>query len=623
MQKFYQLWGVLGQWKNRYLIAGLLLTFSSLVRMLEPKVIQIAIDGVVEHFATTATHQEPDFLVYLFYAVLPTNNSDNLHWFLFCLGVLLVSIVAIKALSWFTANIIVADSTEKAIKAFRDRLFAHIQSLSLSQMSKIPTGELIQRCTGDIGTIQKFIGTQISELIRLAAIATGAFAMMWMVHPSYALISIALFVPIILTSYFFFKKEQTVWEEHENEQDKLTAIIQENLAGIRVVQAFAEEENETHRFAAQNKAKRTIGVRHIDLHMLFWPFSDWLVNVQIALSLFAGGYYALLGEITVGEYTSFFAYAVMVTWPMRNLGRIVSQLGMAGVAMERITQILEAETEDYNLQPAANSEEQLGEIEFRNVWFAYPNANKTTTGKWALQDVSFNVNLGEKLAIMGSTGAGKSTIIALLLRFYEPDDGLILLNGKPLTSYDKVFLRQQFGVVLQKPFLFSTSIRENIAYARKNIHGQTQLSQQTDVSEEDLESVADDACVTDFIHKMSAGYETLVGEKGVTLSGGQKQRVALARTLLSDPAILVLDDATSAVDTETEFKMQQALNKRMKGKTTFIIAHRLTSIQDADKILVLTDGKVLELGTHKELLKNKSFYREVYDIQSSIEDSIQ
>lgn len=639
MQKFYQLWAVLDKWKPWYLVAGLLLTFSSLVRMLEPKIIQIAVDGVVKFFASSNLDNKPDLVVAFFYKILPSIESNNLNWVLFCIGLLLIIIVTIKASTWFVANVLVASSTEKAIKHFRDTLFAHIQTLSLSQMSKIPTGELIQRCTGDIGTIQKFIGSQISELIRLLAIAIGAFVMMWLVHPTYALISVVLFAPIILTSYFFFKKEQAVWEEHENEQDKLTAIIQENLSGIRVVKAFAEEENETTRFAKQNEAKRSIGVRHIDLHMVFWPLSDWLVNIQIALSLFAGAYYSLLGEITVGEYASFFTYAVMVTWPMRNLGRIVSQLGMAGVAMERITQILQADVEEYAELDTLKNIEPLGTIEFKDVWFAYPEieakenstykASTDTTSivskkkKWALKEVNFKVNQGEKLAIMGPTGAGKSTIIALLLRFYEPEKGTILINGKPIDTYDKLFLRHHLGVVLQKPFLFSTSIKANIAYARNDLQGNLQLSQQSSNTDEAILEASKDACVTDFIDKMQDGYDTLVGEKGVTLSGGQKQRVALARTLLSNPQILILDDATSAVDTETEFKMQQALNRRMKGKTTLIISHRLTSVQEADKILILKDGAVLEFGDHKTLLENKLFYKEVFDIQSSIEESIQ
>lgn len=621
MQKFYQLFQVLDKWKFGYLFAGILLAFASIIRMLEPKVLQIAIDGVVILFDNSFYNPSPDFIIYFFNSLLPTISKQNLNWFLFCLGILLVLVVIVKAVMWFIADIIVADHTEKAIKQFRDKIFAHIQSLSLSQMSQIPTGEMIQRCTGDIGTVQKFIGTQITELIRLGGISIGAFYMMWMVHETYTLISVALFIPILITSYWFFKKEQSVWEEHEKEQDKLTAIIQENLAGIRVVQAFAQENSETQRFAAQNLAKREIGVKHIDLHKVFWPFSDWLINIQIALSLFAGGYYTLVEQITVGEYVSFCSYAIMLTWPMRNLGRIVSQLGMAGVAMERIQQILNAETEDYK-GSNNNNTAVLGEIEFKNVWFAYPSQAPESAPKWALQDVSFQVKKGEKIALMGSTGAGKSTIIALLLRFYEPTKGEILLDSKPLSSYDKHFLRQQIGVVLQKPFLFSTTIHQNIAYARTDFHGELQISRFTEIQEQELKTAADDAAVSDFINKMNEGYETLVGERGVTLSGGQKQRVALARTLLSNPSILVLDDATSAVDTETEYKMQKALQKRMDNKTTFVIAHRMTSVQLVDKIIVLKEGQIIESGTHQELISNNNFYKQVYDIQVSIENEL-
>lgn len=628
MQKFYQLFNILDKWKGGYLLAGVLLAFSSFVRMLEPKIIQMGVDEVAMYLQPDIHQHTPDVVVRFFYALLPNMDPQHITWGLFCIGTLLMLVVILKALTWFGANVMVANYTEQGIKQFRDRLFNHIQRLSLTQMSKIPKGEMIQRCTGDIGTIQKFIGTQISELIRLGAIGIGAFWMMCLVHVGYAFISIALFVPIITTSYIFFKREQNVWEEHEEEQDKLTAIIQENLSGIRVVQAFSNAAYETKRFAAQNKAKRTIGVRHIDLHMVFWPLSDLLINIQIALSLLAGAYYTVYGVISIGEYASFFSYSIMVTFLMRNLGRVVSQLGMAGVAMERITQILNGTTEDYSGEAIAAKEQPMQTIEFKNVWFAYPTAvptkaNKNTatskTPKWALKDVSFKVEAGEQLAIMGPTGAGKSTIIALLLRFYEPDRGEILINNHPLSDYAKPYLRKQIGVVLQKPFLFSTSIRENIAYAQIDRTGDLQLSRQQQHQQTDFEAAAKDACVADFIDKMAEGYETLVGEKGVTLSGGQKQRVALARTLLSDPQILVLDDATSAVDTETEYRIQQALQKRMKDKTTLIIAHRLTAVQQAQHILVLQDGMVLEYGTHEALLQQNKFYKQVYDIQVQVE----
>ncbi|MCH2046901.1 MAG: ABC transporter ATP-binding protein/permease, partial [Saprospiraceae bacterium] len=494
----------------------------------------------------------------------------------------------------------------------------------LTQIDKMPTGEMIQRCTGDIDTIRKFIGTQITELIRLGAIFTGAFAMMWMVHIPYTLVSISLVFPIILTSYFFFKREQKVWHEHEKEQDKLTAIIQENLSGIRVVQAFAQEDQEIERFAKQNAAKRDIGVSHIELHMKFWPISDTLVNIQIALSLFAGAYFSLTQQITIGEYVSFFTYSVMVTWPMRSLGRVISQLGMASVAMERIQQIFDAPKETYNSKIEQISELR-GEIEFRNVSFHYPHGNSknSSPSRPALDNVSFRIAAGETLAIMGGTGAGKSTIIALLMRFYEPDSGDILIDGLPIEAYNKSLLRSKIGVVHQKPFLFSTTIKDNITYARTTREGNLTLQKEIKFDEHIFQKAAKDASVTDFIDKMTEGYTTVVGEKGVTLSGGQKQRVALARTLLSKPDILVLDDATSAVDTETEYRIQKALHQRMQNKTSLIIAHRLTSVQQADKIIVLKKGRIIETGTHQELLKANGFYKSVYDIQVKIEDDMQ
>lgn len=621
MQKFKLLFAVLDRWKGAYLGAGLLLAFSSLVRMLEPKVLQLVVDGVLQYAPLNTAQRKLDILAAFFQSFLPEAAQTTPSWFLFCAGLLLLIIVAIKALSWFGANVWVASSTENAIKKFRDRLFQHIQALELSQMSRIPTGELIQRCTGDIGTIQKFVGTQIAELIRLGAIAVSAFVMMYLVHVSYAFISIAFFLPILFTSYIFFKKEQRVWEEHEEEQDKLTAIIQENLSGIRVVQAFAQEEKEINRFTQQNQAKRTIGVHHMDLHMTFWPLSDGLVTLQIALSMFAGAYFCLTGSISIGEYASFFSYAIMVTWPMRNLGRIVSQLGMAGVAMERIQQILEAKTEEYPTVPPSTPALK-GTIEFKNVWMAYPKKEDTAPSAWALEDLSFTLQAGEQLGIMGGTGAGKSTIFLLLLRFYAPDKGEILLDGKPLSSYDKTYLRQQMGTVLQRPFLFSTSIKANIAYTQPNKDGVTYISQPAETTElgAELKAAAEDAAVTDFIPKLPKGYDTVVGEKGVGLSGGQKQRVALARTLYGDPALLLLDDTTSAVDTATEQRLQQAISRRTAGKTTLIIAHRLTSVQYADKILVLRNGKRLQWGSPQELLQeNGGFYKQVYDLQTAVE----
>ena len=607
MENIYKLFAVLDKWKPYYLIAGVLLSISSLIRMIEPKILQVAVDGVVRFHLSGGTEVPvaKDPLAGFFYRILPEIKMGELTRVLVAIAVLFMIVAGLQAMTRFAASAITASSTEQAVKKLRDKLFAHIQALPLAHFGRVPTGEMIQRCTGDVDTVRRFIGTQVVELIRLFSIFGGALVMMLMVHWVYAIIAICLVPFIMVTAYIFFSKEGKVWQEHEDEQDKLTGIIQENLSGIRVVQAFAKEDYEIDKFVKQNKRKLAIGIRHVDLHMLFWPFSDLLVNLQVAISLLAGGYFTLMGQITVGEFVSFFTYSIMVTWPMRAVGRIVSQMGMASVAMERISQILDADQEDYEGQ-TLNGKSLDGVIEFKDVHFAYEGSELMT-----LNGVSFKVNAGEIVALIGPAGSGKSTIIALLARFYEPSSGEILLDGRPLSTYNKTYLRSRFGVVQQQAFLFSTSVRNNIAYMK------------TDATDEEILEVSEAASIMSFINKLKNGFETMVGEKGVTLSGGQKQRVALARTLLGDPDILVLDDATSAVDTETEFAIQYALKTKMKDKTTFIIAHRLTSIQQADKIIVLDKGKILEQGTSAELLVNDGFYKKVYDLQVSIEEDIE
>lgn len=615
MKNIGRLLQVLDKWKHYYLAAAVLLIASGVVRMLQPKVLQVVVDAVVVQDAAKGANR--DAVAQLIYTLLP-NPDESISWALIGAAIIFVIIALVQAGTQFAASTLSASSTEKAIKKLRDRLFAHIQALPLGAIDQVARGELIQRCTGDVDTVRNFIGTQIIELIRLVAIFVGAFSMMYIVHVGYAFIAISMFLPIVLTAFFFFQREQKVWKAHEKEQDELTAIIQENLAGIRVVKAFAQENRELDRFHQQNLAKRKIGVRHINLHTFFWPLSDIMVLAQVVLTVAVGAWFALQQTITIGEFASFFTYGVMVTWPMRSIGRIVSQLGMASVAMQRMREILDLLEEDYGSEQIEQSPLR-GEIEFRKVSFSYPSKDGQQK-RQALKNVSFKVQAGERIALMGGTAAGKSTLIALLARFYEPDEGEILLDGRPLASYHKAWLRRQLGIVHQKAFLFSTTIRNNVNY----VQGSTAMPGHLHPMEEsnDFEQVLQDARMMDFIPKMKKGLDTLVGEKGVTLSGGQKQRVALARTLLSNPAILVLDDATSAVDTETEFAIQQALKRRMQGKTTFIIAHRLTSVQQADRIFIFDKGQLIQKGTHEALLKEKGFYKQVYDIQISLEEKV-
>ncbi|MEO1652647.1 MAG: ABC transporter ATP-binding protein, partial [Bacteroidota bacterium] len=483
--------------------------------------------------------------------------------------------------------------------------FRKIQHLPLASFGKISKGELIQRCTGDIDTLKKFLQNQLITLLRLGGLIFFAFTMMCLIHWPYALISTALTPVLALVGYWFFQKEGKIWEIHEAEADKVNTMVQENLNNIRLVSAFAREEYEKKRFDQQNQSKKAIGFRHERLHSIYWPSTDLLVFIQVTISIFVGGYLVMKGQITLGEFISFNAYANMVAWPMRQSGQVISEMGMARVALQRFSEIMNSPEEK---DPGQRMTSHLqGLIEFRNVTFKYPY----TEGAPTLQDVSFRVKAGQKLAIIGPTGAGKSTIAKLLLGFYPIDKGEILLDGYPLESYSKKFLREKIGIALQKAFLFSRSIEDNMRYA------------QPQASSEKVESVARIAQAYKMKHIFPEGFSTLVGEKGVTLSGGQKQRVALARTILTEPDILIMDDITSALDTETESALLKALEAPSENKTQIMISHRFTSVKDADQIIVLEKGKVIQQGSPEDLLKVEGYFRDIHQVQTSVEQEIE
>lgn len=608
MKNIKRLFLILDKWKPYYLLAGLLLIVSTFVRMLEPRVLQIAIDKIITFFSSgdSTVLRSDDIITGMFYKVLPELKLENLHLILIYLGVIFLIISLIRGVFSFTSSAITSGSTEKAIKRLRDKLFSHIQALPLSYHSKTPTGELIQRCTGDVETVRKFASTQVVDMIRMIAIFVTAFFMMMTIMPEYALIAVSLVPLILVGSVIFFKKESAIWDRHEKEQDKLSVMVQENLSGIRVVKAFAKEDYEIEKFTAQNARKREWGIKLTRVHSLFWPISDTIVYTQVAVSVLAGGYFTLGGAITPGELAAFYSYSMFVIWPVRRIGQLVSEMGMTTVAMERLFSILNTKAEDYTGK-ISSGEKVKGEVEFKDVVFSYEGEKSGEI----LKGISFKAMPGEKIALLGPTGSGKSTIISLLMRFFEPTKGEILLDGVNLNNYSKEYLRKKVGVVLQKPFLFSTSLKENIGYAV------------ADYETSEVIDAAKSASIHDIITEIfPQEYETVVGEKGVTLSGGQKQRVTIARTLLKNPDIFVLDDSTSAIDTETEFEIQKALREKMKGRTTFVVAHRITSIQDCDRIIVLDKGRIIDIGTHDELIKKEGFYKKIFDLQVSVEDEI-
>ncbi len=569
--------------------------------------IQILVDNVITFFQSNGAEGRVanDAITKLFYRVLPDMNGSELKWILISLGIMYMAISGLRGGFLLGASTLTASSTERAIKRLRDYLFAHIQKLPMQYFTKVSRGELIQRSTGDIDTVKAFIHGQVVDIVRLVAIFVFAFVMMYIANPTLAFISIAMSPLMLFGSYFFFKQERKVWEVHEAEADKLNAIVQENLNGIRTVKAFANEDYEMEKFDRQNREKLKIGLKHGLLHTFYWPLSDMMVFIQIIISVMAGGYFAITQQITIGELLAFYTYFMMISWPMRQVGRTLSKLGMTMVAIERIYEILDAKEEPrHGNKPV---ERLIGDIEFRNVSFRYDKDAPENV----LKNISFKLQPGEKVAIIGPTGAGKSTIINLLVGLYQPDEGEILIDGEDVGQFSKADLRKRIGFVLQTPFLFSTTVKENITYANPQAEAH------------EIENSAQVAQVHKIEDVLSNGYETVIGENGVTLSGGQKQRVSLARTLVAMPDILILDDVTSAVDAETEHAIFDALAEPMSRKTTIIISHRITSIQQADRILVLENGRIVQEGTDEDLETRDGYYKKIHAIQSALEEEIQ
>ena len=595
---------IISPWKGSFLLSSILLVIGIFVRMLEPKIFQVAIDYVAPIFKNNIDSDlHKDKVIDGIITFLDKTSSGTFLSMLWMLCVLYLFISIIRAVFVFIAKTINASVTEKAIENFRNQLFAHVQKLPLTFFSEISTGELIQRSTGDIETVRRFIGNQLVEVLRLLAIFV--FSSYWLFTGNiwFGFISISAVPFIAISSYIFFKKEQKIWQKHEDEADKLNAITQENIAGIRVVKAFAQEDEEKKKFEKQNQSKLQVALTHAKLHTFFWPFSDFLVHGQIVLSVLVGGYLVLIQTISLGELVSFYTYIVMVAWPLRQVGRILSEMGMALVAIDRISAILDVEQEKDNSQ--LNLNETLKSFEFKDVWFKYPKEED-----YAIKALNLKINFGETAVVFGPTGSGKSTLVKLLLRFYEPEKGEILINGKSILEFEKAFIRNKIGLVLQDAFLFTETLGGNIAYAQKKATKQEILYAAAWSSLQEVETI------------FTEGYQTMVGEKGVTLSGGQKQRVSLARTLLQNPDILILDDVTSAVDTGTEGEILNNISNNWGAKTTLIISHRLTVVPFADKIIIMEKGSVAAEGKHDEVLAQNGFYKQIHEIQNVLESEM-
>jgi ATP-binding cassette subfamily B protein len=504
-----------------------------------------------------------------------------------------------------------AMSAEGVTIRLRDYLYDHIQRLSFAYHSRTPTGELIQRATSDVEALRLFYGEQAVGLGRIALLFLVNFGALLLLNWRLALVSVII-VPILLViSLWFFKKIGERYEAFQEQEAILSTTLQENLTGVRVVRAFARQAYEEEKFEADNFEKYRRGKKLLIMHAIYWPSTDVLVGMQMLIGTFVAATMTINGTITLGTYLAYLGILGWLLWPMRNLGRLVVEASRGMVSYNRVAEIIRVEQEPLDEGDYRPHDSLKGDIRFSEVSFLYDDEKQNPQAP-VLNDITFEVAAGQAVALIGATGSGKSTLVNLLPRFYDYTGGSITLDGVALKEYPRRYLRQNIGIVQQEPFLFSRTIRDNILYGVER-----------QAPQEEIEEAARAAAIHDVILSFPNGYDTLVGERGVTLSGGQKQRLTLARTLLKDPRILILDDATSSVDTETEAAIRDALEQLMPGRTTFIIAHRIQTVMNADLILVLEDGRIIQCGAHEELLAAGGPYRRIYELQARIEDELE
>jgi len=571
-------------------------------------------------------------------------HADRLPWY----GLAFVGLAACEGLMSYLSGIWSARTSEGVTQRLRDYLFDHVQRLPFSYHDHAKTGELIQRATSDMDTLRRFYADQAVGIGRIVALFAVNLTMLLRLNWQLGLLSVVIMPVVVAVSIYFFGKVSKAYERFQEQEAVLSTKLQENLTGVRVVRAFARQAHERERFERENWKKYVLGKELTMMHSAYWPISDTLCAAQMLLVMGVGAMMAINGQITLGTYVAMTGMVIWIVWPLRNLGRLIVQVSTGLVSYRRVADIIAQEREDIEAGVVRIVEPVRGEIVFEDVSFAYRappqigakapegDRQKRARKSWrrdkakavqvepveqpaaedessaVLHDLSFYCEPGQVVALLGSTGSGKTSIVNLLLRFYDYDRGSIRLDGHELRDYAPAELRGQIGIVEQEPFLFSRTIRENIAYGVRR-----------EVSQDEIEEAAKAAAIHDIILTFPNGYDTLVGEKGVTLSGGQRQRVAIARTLLRDPRILILDDATSSVDTETEAQIRAALERLMRGRTSFVIAHRVQSLMNADLILVLDKGRIVQQGIHEQLVRQPGMYARIYDLQARIEQELE
>ena len=569
------------------------LFFSAMITVCQafiPQVIRISVDGVLESDLSKIPEWVKAFLS-------EETIRENPGKMLTIAALAVILLAAINIAANYYSKVFAAKGSESFVKGMRDQLYDHIQKLPYSWHVKNQTGDIIQRCTSDVDVVRNFVTNQLMEVFRIIFLIVFYMVIMFSMNVKISLIAVSFFPIVILYSGYFFSKIAQHFQEADEAEGILSSVVQENLTGVRVVRAFGRESFERKRFDEKNERFAGLWIYLGKFLSLYWSIGDLITGIQILTVICMGVLFTVDGNLTVGEFIAFVSYNSSMAWPVRSLGRIISEMSKAGVSIERIAYILDEKEEDDRpgvTKPAINKD-----IVFDKVNFKYEE------GAAVLKDVSFTVPAGKTFAILGNTGSGKSTLVHLLNRLYDLPDGCgkITIGGVDIRDIDRQYLRSQIGMVLQEPFLYSGSIKENVGITKESS------------AFDDIREACEIACVDSAIDSFTDGYETIVGERGVTLSGGQKQRVAIARMLVEHTPVMIFDDSLSAVDAQTDAMIREALKKRMAGTTVILIAHRITTLMQADCIMVLEDGAVAEMGSHEQLMEHHGIYRRIYDIQ--------
>jgi len=510
------------------------------------------------------------------------------------LALAIIGLALARGALQFGRMVAVETAAQRVLRSLRNDLFEHLQKLSFRFFDTARTGDIIARATSDADALRRFLGFASFQLvvsvIQFAAVLAVCIWMDWKL----ALLALATSPVLSLTAYRFGRRIRPKFEQIRLQIADMTAVLQENLSGLRVVRTYVREQHEIEKFCAEAFALLERNIEAAGLWAFYGPLMNLISSVGTTIILYYGGLKIVAGTLTMGEFVAFMGYYFMLGWPVRILGFAIVMSQAAIAAAQRIFAILDTEPEVQDAPDAIDLDEVRGEVRFENVSFSY-----TADGPPALSNINLVVRPGECVALLGGTGSGKTTLVNLIPRFYDPDQGRVLIDGIDVRRISQRSLRRHVGFVLQDTFLFSATLRENIAFAKP------------EATEEEIRQAAERAALTPFIESLEHGLETEIGERGISLSGGQRQRLAIARAILIDPAILILDDCTSSVDAATEQAIQRALQELMRGRTTFIIAQRLSTVRNADRIVVLEDGKIVEQGTHEELVARGGRYVEI------------